>query len=76
MGARLRGGMARKLTKEERLVDEQMLALLEWASEHPTRWHGIGKLEASRKAAELLAKRGVLEFWPETNLYRLKPTGG
>lgn len=76
MGTRLRDGMARKLTKEERLVDEQMLALLEWASEYPTRWHDIGKLEASRKAAELLAKRGVLELWPETNLYRLKPPAG
>jgi hypothetical protein len=27
----------KKLTQEERLVNEQMLAMLEWASEHPAR---------------------------------------
>lgn len=63
----------KKLSKEERLMDEQMLALLEWASERPDKWHRISKLEAARKAAELLAKRDVLEIWPETNMYRLKP---
>ena len=65
----------RKLTAAERLVDEQMLAMLEWASEYPKRdaWHKIGNLEATKKAAELLAKRGVIEIWPETGLYRLKP---
>jgi hypothetical protein len=65
--------MAKKLSKEERLVNEQMLAMIEWASEHPTKWYSIGKLEATRRAAELLAKRGVIEVWPETNLYRLTP---
>jgi hypothetical protein len=65
--------MAKKLTKVERLVQEQMLAILEWASDHPTKWHSIGKLEATRKAAELLAMRGVIEIWPQTQLYRLKP---
>jgi hypothetical protein len=64
--------MPRKLSKLERLVDEQMLAMLEWASDRPDKWHPIGKLEATRKAAELLAKRGVIEVWPETQLYRLK----
>jgi hypothetical protein len=63
----------KKLTKAERLVQEQMLAMLEWASDNPTKWHSIGKLEATQKAAELLAKRGVIEIWPETNMYRLKP---
>jgi hypothetical protein len=65
----------KKLTSAERLVDEQMLALLEWATEYPKReaWHKIGNLEATKKAAELLAKRGVIEIWPETRLYRLKP---
>jgi hypothetical protein len=62
-----------KITKGERLVQEQMLAMLEWASDHPTKWHSIGKLEATQRAAELLAKRGVIEVWPETQLYRLKP---
>jgi hypothetical protein len=66
--------MAKKtITKEERLVQQQMLAMLEWASDHPTKWHPIGKLVATRTAAELLAKRDVIEIWPETQLYRLKP---
>jgi hypothetical protein len=43
----------RKLTKAERLVNEQMLALLEWASDHPTRWHDIGPEESTKRAAEL-----------------------
>jgi hypothetical protein len=63
----------KKLTKAERLVQEQMLAMLEWASDHPNKWHNIGKLEATKEAAELLAKRGVIEIWPQTQLYRLKP---
>jgi hypothetical protein len=63
----------KKLTTSERLVDQQMLAMLEWASDRPDKWHPIGKLEATRKAAELLAKRGVIEIWAETGLYRLKP---
>jgi hypothetical protein len=62
-----------KVTKAERLVQEQMLAMLEWASDHPTKWHPIGKLDATKVAAELLAKRGLIEIWPETNLYRLRP---
>jgi hypothetical protein len=61
----------KKLTAAERLLDEQLLALLEWATEHPG-WHKIGNIEATKKAAELLAKRGVIEIWPETGLYRLK----
>ena len=64
--------MERKLSKAERLVQEQMFAMLEWASERPDRWYDIGKLDATKKAAELLEKRGVIEIWPETNLYRLK----
>lgn len=45
--------------------------MLEWASEHPKAWHKIGNMEATKKAAELLAKRGVIEVWPETGMYRL-----
>jgi hypothetical protein len=45
----------KKLTKAERLVQEQMLAMLEWASDHPG-WHKIGNIEATKHAAELLAK--------------------
>lgn len=62
----------RKLSKLERLADEQMLALLEGASDRPDKWHNIGKLEATQQAAETLAKRDVIELWAETNLYRLK----
>jgi hypothetical protein len=65
--------MPKKLSKSERLVDEQMQATLEWASERPKAWHKIGNLDATRKAAALLAKRDVIEVWPETGLYRLKP---
>jgi hypothetical protein len=60
-----------KITAAERLVQEQMLAMLEWASDHPG-WHKIGSIDATKKAAELLAARGVIEIWKETGLYRLK----
>jgi hypothetical protein len=33
----------------ERLVREQMLAMLEWASDHPTKWHKIGNPRRRRK---------------------------
>jgi hypothetical protein len=61
----------KKLSAAERLVDEQMLAMLEWASEHPETWHKIGNLDATKKAAEQLAKRGVIEVWLETGLCRV-----
>jgi len=51
-----------------------MLAMLEWASDRPDWWHKIGYLDATKKAAELLAKRGVIEIWNQTGLCRLKPT--
>ena len=66
--------MVRKLSKSERLIDEQMLALLEWAVKRPACWHYIGKIEASIKAGELLEKHGVSEVWPERNQYRLGRT--
>jgi hypothetical protein len=34
----------------------------------------IGRIEATQRAAELLEKRGVIEVWKETNMYRLKPS--
>jgi hypothetical protein len=34
------------------------------------------KLTAAERAAELLAKRGAIEVWNETKLYRLKPQKG
>lgn len=39
-----------------------MLAILEWAAEQPKRWHDIGKMPESRKAAELFAKRASSRF--------------
>jgi hypothetical protein len=63
----------RKLTKTERLVAEQMLAIVEWAADHPKHLHNIGPPPASRQAAELLKKRGVIEIRQPMNQYRLKP---
>jgi hypothetical protein len=63
----------KRLTKAEKLLNEQMLAILEWAAEHPKRWHDIGKMPESQKAAELLEKRGVIEIRQPMNQYRLKP---
>jgi hypothetical protein len=63
----------KKLTAAERLVDEQMLTMLEWASDRPDKWHRIGYLEATKQAAELPAARSVIEIWPGTNMYRIKP---
>jgi hypothetical protein len=68
-----RGALVKKLSKAERLVNEQMLAILEWASDHLDRWHNIAKLEVTQKAAVLLEKRGVIEIWRETNQYRPNP---
>jgi hypothetical protein len=62
-----------KLTKAEKLVTEQMLALLEWAADRPRAWHPIGTLPETQRAAELLASRGVIEIRPPQNQYRLKP---
>jgi hypothetical protein len=63
----------KRLTKPEQLLNEQLLALLEWAADHPERWHDIGTLPESQKAAELLARRGVIEIRQPMNQYRLKP---
>jgi hypothetical protein len=41
----------KKLSKAERLVQEQMLAMIEWASDRPDKWHPIGKLEATQKVS-------------------------
>lgn len=60
-----------KLTKAEKLVQEQMLAIIEWASDRPGRWHDIGKLEATMKAVDLLEKRGVVEIRRLENQYRI-----
>jgi hypothetical protein len=64
-----------KLTKAERNLNAQMLALLEWAAKHPHRWHDIGKLPDSIQAAELLAKRGVIETRQPMNQFKLTPKG-
>lgn len=61
--------MPKKLTAAERSADKRMLAILEWAMKHPKAWHKIGD---DVTAVELLAKRGAVEVWKETGLYRLK----
>lgn len=40
----------KKLATAEKLLNDQMLAILEWAAEHPKRWHNIGKMSESRMA--------------------------
>jgi hypothetical protein len=55
------------------MVDEAMLAMLEWAAERrPKDWHDIGKLPEFKSAADLLEKRGVIETRQPMNQYRLK----
>jgi hypothetical protein len=63
----------KRLTKSERLLNEQMLALLEWAADHPKSWHPIGTLPETQRSAELLASRGVIEIRRPQNQYRIKP---
>ena len=62
-----------KLTKAEKLVQEQMLALLEWAADRPESWHPIGTLPETVKAADLLAARGIIEIRKAESQYRHKP---
>jgi hypothetical protein len=54
-------------------VREKMLALLEWAADHPKSWYDLGNLPETMKAAELLEKRGVIEIASHSNQYRIKP---
>jgi hypothetical protein len=49
--------MLKILTNAEKLVNEQTLAMLEWASDHPDRWHNIGKL-GRRGAQPVLVHKG------------------
>jgi hypothetical protein len=49
--------MAKKnFTAAKRLVNEQMLAMLEWAAKHPARWHDIGKIEATQRRGRAARK--------------------
>lgn len=67
-------GMAKKktLTAAERAADARMLALLQTATSRPKAWHKLRDDDAH--AAQLLKQRGMLELWPETGMYRLKPS--
>ena len=65
--------MAKTLTDTERLVDEQMLAMLEWGVRGAGQVAQDWDLKATKKTAELLAKRGAIEIWPETAMYRIEP---
>jgi hypothetical protein len=62
----------KKLTKAEKAVAEAMLALVEWASGNPGQWCSLGQEEATKRAAALLEKRGVIHVNVITNVYRLK----
>lgn len=65
--------MPKKLPKAERLINERILALLEWATEHPPgRWYAIGPEEDWNRAAQILAERGIIEIRQPMNQYRLK----
>jgi len=48
----LLAAVVKKLTNSERLVQEQMLAMLEWASDRPDMWHKIGNQDGGRAAVE------------------------
>jgi hypothetical protein len=61
-----------RLTPHERELDKEMLAIFEWGKRYPKRWHDIGKDEASERAAELLATRGLIEIRQPQNQYRMK----
>jgi hypothetical protein len=62
----------KRLTPQERGLDTEMLAILEWGARYSKQWHDIGELDASRRAAELLAKRGLIEIRQPQNQYRIK----
>jgi hypothetical protein len=61
----------KQLTPEERELDKEMLAMLEWGARYSKQWHDIGEVDASRRAAELLAKRGLIEIRRPQNQYRI-----
>ena len=67
------GVVAEKPTKAKKAVAEAMLALIEWADEHPGQWCSLGQEEATKHAAALLEKRGVIQVNLLTNVHRLKP---
>jgi hypothetical protein len=66
--------MGSKLTKAEKLVyRSRCWRCSKWAAVRPNSWHPIGTLPETQRAAELLAKRGVIEIRKPENQYRLKP---
>jgi hypothetical protein len=67
--------MAKKLTTAEQRLNARMLSILEYAAKHPSGWHDIGRDDDSKRAVELLVKRGVLEVRQPMNQYKLTPKG-
>jgi hypothetical protein len=61
-----------KLTKPEQVMQEEMLATLKRAADHPDLWHSIGLRDATKRAVELLETRGVIEVNLLTSVYRVK----
>jgi hypothetical protein len=70
---RKRGWKVRRANQPAAPMSTSAFPVLSWAADHPKRWHDIGKLPETLKAAELLEKRGVIEIRQPMNQYRLKP---
>jgi len=56
--------IAKKLTKAEKLVNEQMLAMLEWASDRPDKWHNIVPATSNLKPCDALHRSEVCPIVP------------
>jgi hypothetical protein len=63
----------KRLTKPEKLLKEQMVAILEQAAKHPRKWQGIAPELEWNRAAKLLEKRGVIDIRQQMNQFCLKP---
>jgi hypothetical protein len=48
-----------------------MLSILEYAAQHPARWHDLGPRDEPRQAAKLLVVRGVIEVRQPMNQFKL-----
>jgi hypothetical protein len=59
MKGRTKKRQTKKLTKDERSLDEKMLTVLQYAVKRGERWHDIGKDPQWRRATQLLAERGA-----------------
>jgi hypothetical protein len=63
--------MAKKNKKLPADVEEAMLTILEYAMKRPADWRTIGRDPVYKAAVDELKRKGVVEVWPETGLYRI-----